>query len=184
MEKNKKFNILAALLIVIMVLATILYPKLSHKYQEENAVPAAAGENVGLAADFTVYDPQGNAVSLSDMAGKPVIVNFWATWCKYCVEELPMFDSCAEEYGDEINFMMVDLPDGSRETEEKALAFAMDEGYSFPVYFDSDGSASYTYQISGIPMTLLIDRDGNLYKTHVGLMNEDALMEYIEALTK
>ena len=183
MKENTKFILLAVLLVIIVALAAALYPKLSRQYQSENTVPAETKENTENAIGFTVYDTDGNAVSLSDMTGKPTVINFWATWCRYCVEELPIFHHYAKEYMDEINFMMVDLPDGYRETKEKALAFAKNEGYDFPIYFDSDGSASNAYQIQSIPMTLLIDRDGNLYKIHIGLMNEAALKQYIEILT-
>ena len=216
MKKTVKFILPAALLVLIVAFAAVLYPALSQRYEEEAAVPAetfltadssVSSETAAFAetavssetpavtaeekpaepapekaADFTVYDTDGNPVRLSDMTGTPTIVNFWATWCKYCVEEFPLFDRYAEEYGDRIDFMMVDLPDGYRETEEKALAFAEKEGYGFPIYFDSDGSASDAYPIYSIPMTLLIDRDGNLYRGHIGLMKEESLQQYIDAL--
>lgn len=184
MKKNAKIILLAVLLVLIMVLAAALYSKLSQQYQSENIVPAETEESAEKAIDFTVYDTDGNAVSLSDMSGKPTVVNFWTTWCRYCIEELPTFNQYAEEYKDQINFMMVDLPDGYRETAEMALAFAEKEGYDFPIYFDSDGSASNACRIQSIPMTLLIDKDGNLYKVHTGLMNEATLKQYIEILTE
>ena len=187
MKKNTKFILLTALLVLMVASAAILYKRLALKYQEENSVPEAAAvteESTIKAADFTVYDTGGNAVSLSDMTGKPVIVNFWTTWCKYCVEELPLFDRYAADYKDRINFMMVDLTDGNLETEEKALAFVQNAGYDFPLYFDTDESASNVYRVMNIPMTLLIDKNGNLYKVHTGLMNEETLKQYIEILTE
>lgn len=184
MKKNAKLILLAVLLVLIVALASFLYPKLSQQYQAENTVPAETEKSAEKAADFTVYDTDGNAVSLSDMTGKPTVVNFWTTWCRYCVEELPTFDRYAKEYKDQINFMMVDLPDGYRETAEKALAFVEKEGYGFPIYFDSDGSASAAWMVQSIPMTLLVDKDGNLYKIHTGLMNEETLKQYIEILKR
>ena len=196
MKKRVKFILLVLVLAAVIILAVILYPKLTEKYQaeaarEEVSAPAEIEAHPVeplppelMATDFTVYDVDGNPVSLSQQVGKPCIVNFWATWCKYCVEKLPTFDQYCAEYGDEINFMMVDLPDGAYETKEGALAFAAQEGYSFPVYFDSDGSASNAYGITGIPMTLLVNRDGSLLQTHVGLMDEQTLKGYIDELMK
>lgn len=199
MKKNGKILVLVIALAVVVVLIAALIPKLMKDEQAKEAVteaPAAPAEEQAAASeteteavlptatDFTVYDTEGNAVRLSDRVGKPCIVNFWATWCRYCVEELPTFDKYCAEYGDRIDFMMVDLPDGSYETEEGALAFAAQEGYSFPVYFDSDYSASEAYEITGIPMTLIVDENGGLVQNHVGLMDEATLKGYIDELLK
>lgn len=190
MKKNAKLIMLGVLLVIVVAIAAVLYPKLVKQYQSD-AAPAEVKDTVEKAEDtaekavnFTVYDANNNAISLSDMIGKPTIVNFWTTWCIYCLEELPMFNQYAEKYKNQINFMMVDLPDGYRETVKKALAFVEKEGYSFPVYFDLYGSASNSYRIQSIPVTLLIDKNGSLYKIHIGLMNEAILKQYIEILTQ
>ena len=134
------------------------------------------------APDFTVKDADGNSVSLSDKIGKPIIINFWATWCPPCRSELPYFDRFYTEYGDKVEFMMIDLTDGTRETAEGVLAFIEENGYTFPVYYDSDTSAALTYQISSIPLTVLIDEDGNIVERHLGLIDEATLQTYLESL--
>lgn len=129
------------------------------------------------APDFTVYDTEGNAVSLSDFAGKPVIVNFWASWCGPCKSEMPAFEDAFVEYGDEIQFLMVNMTDGNRETVEKASKFIEDQGYTFPVYFDTDIDAAMTYGVSSIPTTFLIDADGNIAAYAMGAINAEALLK-------
>ena len=183
MKKGMKLVIPALLLALIIAGAAVLYPKLSRQYESAPPAVPEPEEDVTPAPDFTVYDAEGNAVRLSDQAGKPVIVNFWTTWCRYCVEELPDFDRFAAEYGDQISFMMVDLPDGYRETEKMALDFVETQGFSFPVYFDTDMDAAAVYRVQSIPMTLLVNSDGSLYQMHIGLMDEAALKGYIEILT-
>ncbi|MBP3544577.1 MAG: TlpA family protein disulfide reductase, partial [Lachnospiraceae bacterium] len=69
------------------------------------------------APDFTVIDAEGNEVKLSDMRGKPVVVNFWASWCGPCKMEMPEFEEVYKELGDEVHFMMVNLTDGWQETQ-------------------------------------------------------------------
>ena len=89
---------------------------------------------------------------LSDFAGKPVVVNFWASWCPPCRSELPAFDSLYAEYGDRIQFMMVDLTDGNRETMPGVKVFVTEQGFQFPVYYDYDRRpAANAYQIFHSP---------------------------------
>ena len=78
--------------------------------------------------------------------------------------------------------MMVDLTDGYRDTVDGVKQFVSESGYTFPVYFDTEGSASSAYGISSIPLTLFIDADGNIYKGMLGAMHETTLSEYISAL--
>ena len=127
------------------------------------------------APDFTVTDTDGQTVRLSDMVGKPVVINFWATWCYYCKEEMPDFNTMYEKYGDDVVFMMVNMTDGVQETEETAKAYISDKGYSFPVYFDTALDATYAYNITGLPATFFIDNEGNLIARAVGAINEDTL---------
>ena len=148
----------------------------------EEASAAAESVLTNTAPDFEIRDAYGMNGKLSNHFGKPIVVNFWATWCPYCVQELPLFDEYAREYSGDIDFMIVDLADGYRETIEMAKKYVADYGYSFPVYFDTTGGSMYAYGITGIPVTLFIDSDGNLMTQHVGAIDEDTLLRNIQAL--
>jgi len=133
------------------------------------------------APDFTVLDEEGNAVRLSDMRGKPVVLNFWATWCPYCLNEMPEFDRAHAELGDEIQFMMVDWVSGG-ETVERAKQYVASQGYGFPIYFDTENEAVAAYAVSGIPATFFIDREGRVVSSQVGALNEASLRAGIERI--
>ncbi len=132
--------------------------------------------------DFTVLDAQGNEVKLSDLIGKPIVLNFWASWCPLCKEEMPEFDSVYKGMGDGVIFMMVDLVDGRRETMELGAEYVANQGFSFPVYYDTQGEAGTVYGISSIPTTIFIDTDGYVVTGAMGAINEEALREGIEMI--
>ena len=134
------------------------------------------------ALDFTVYDKNGSTVSLSDFYGKPILINFWATWCPPCKSELPDFDAVYADYGEDVVFMMINMTDGSRDTVERASAFVADNGYSFPVYFDKDLDAAYTYGASSIPMTVLIAADSTIIGAQVGILTEEQLRLILDSV--
>ena len=125
------------------------------------------------APDFTVYTEAGEEVRLSDLRGKPVIVNFWATWCGYCVLEMPLFQEVFEERGDEIEFMLIDCNDNASETVEAGAEYIAGEGYTFPVYYDTSQEAQYLYSIRSLPTTLFIDAEGNIVGSHIGMLTEE-----------
>ncbi|NLZ36049.1 MAG: TlpA family protein disulfide reductase [Clostridiales bacterium] len=149
----------------------------------------AKDENVSnvdtnTAPDFTVKDSDNNDIKLSDKFGKPIIVNIWATWCGPCLSELPAFNSLADKYKDDISFMMVNLTDNTMDTIDAVKEFTANKGYTFPVYYDTEGSAAQAYNVFSIPLTIFIDENGNVKDQHVGSMSEDILQGYIDELLK
>ena len=138
--------------------------------------------NTNLAPDFTAYDLEGNAVSLSGFRGKPVILNFWASWCGPCKSEMPDFQEKYGQYGEEIHFLMVNLTDGSQETVETAQGFVDGQGYTFPVYFDTDYSGAMSYGVNAVPATYFIDEEGNLVAYGKGALTGETLQRGIDML--
>lgn len=189
--KNTKYLVLLLVFALLLVAAIIGYNYLSKQYkanspekQTDSGEQESAEEELMAAPDFTVLDRDGNQVHLSDYFGKPVVINFWATWCGPCKSELPAFDNVYQEYGDDIHFLMVNLTDGSRETIDGAEAYLSETGYTFPVYFDTEYIASYTYGAYSIPLSIFIDSDGNVIQSHVGAMDEDTLRAYIDLIAE
>lgn len=165
-----------------MLLAVVFYPKLSEKYSADNTPSNTNSETVVQVDDFTVYDSEMNKVKLSDYFGKPIIINFWASWCGPCKSELPAFNSLYEKYKDDVVFLMINLTDGQNDTENSIKKFVSDNGYSFPVYYDIEYDASDTYGVRSIPETVFISADGSLYDTRVGAMSEVVLENYINQM--
>ena len=142
---------------------------------------AQAAEQV-KAPDFTVQDAEGNPVKLSDMLGKPIVLNFWASWCPPCKSEMPEFNKVHEELGDEVQFMMVDAVDGNRETKRTGEAYIASEGYTFPVYFDMEQEAVVAYGLRAFPTSIFIDREGYIVAGIEGAIDEATLRRGIEMI--
>ena len=190
---KKQTGIILGIVIFVfaMVLAVWSYNKLSVSYTPgETAQTTQTAEEskqqespkVIPATDFTVEDGNSNSVNLSSFKGKPVVANFWATWCGPCKSELPAFEKAYKTYGDKVEFMMVNLTDGQRETVPVVNEFINNNGYTFPVYYDTQYSASAAYGISSIPATLFVDAEGNVFDGRLGAMNEETLFKLIDNL--
>ena len=200
--KNKVVLIIIAVLFVAALIVSVrIYGRLSEKTDppantlsqsvseknnsdtaEGNSSENAESDNVEKAADFYAFDLNGNKVTLDEKIGKPVVVNFWATWCPPCKAELPHFEKLYKELGGEVEFMMVDMTDGERETVDDVKDFVKENGYTFPVYCDSDQNAAMTYSVYSIPVTLFIDKDGNLSDMRIGMLDEETLKSGIEKI--
>ena len=182
MDKKRLFVIILCT-VIIFVTAIFGYNYLTKIYTEEEKEPVSSPEeNVIMAPDFVVYDKDGNAAKLSDFAGKPVVISFWATWCHYCVNGMPSFEKAMEEYGDEVVFMMINVTDGQRETKEDALQFIEEKGYALPVYYDTALSATSAYGAYSLPATGFITAEGEFFYGQMGAMTEEKLFAYIEEL--
>ncbi len=176
---------------VLIVGASMLYDNLSGQVQvelattpQETASDSEAEAAPTPAPDFTFYDLEGNAHKLSDFRGKPVVLNFWASWCGPCKMEMPDLENAWQEYGEQIHFLMVDQADGSQETVEKASAYIAQQGYTFPVYYDTDLEGAYAYSVTGIPVTYFIDAEGNFAAYWSGAMSAEILQQGIDLLLK
>ena len=173
--------LIAILLIAVIVVGASKLMGLSCEPVPEAA--AAATETPSeLAPDFTMYDAAGNAVKLSDFRGKPVILNFWASWCGPCKAEMPDFEEAYKTYGEEIQFLVVNLTDGSSETVETASDYIGQQGYTFPVYYDTAMEGAAAYSIYAIPVTYFIDAEGSVRAFNEGMIPAEVLQGNIEAL--
>jgi thiol-disulfide isomerase/thioredoxin len=181
MNRKTFLRVCALALALLIVSALVILPGCSGGNEPQSQAPDTASE--GAAPDFTVYDANGNEVKLSDFRGRPVIVNFWASWCPPCKAELPYFEAAYQQYGDKIVFLMVDLADGNSETQESGARYVAEIGYTFPVYFDLSGSAINAYELHSIPQTVAVDAEGNINFSQIGSLPEETVMRIASELT-
>lgn len=182
--KILKVLILILALAVLVVGSYVLYDRLSGQVEIPSltAAPETGEASKTAAPDFTVYDEEGNAYRLSDFQGQPVILNFWASWCGPCTSEMPDIEHAYQEYGDQIQFLLVNLTDGYQETVDSAQGYIQEQGYTFPVYYDTDLEAANAYTVSAIPATYFIDGEGNIASTYRGAMSAEVLQQRIDQL--
>lgn len=145
------------------------------KDEKEEETQAETETEIIQAPDFTVQDMDGNDVKLSDMFGKPIVLNFWASWCEPCKNEMPEFEEVYKERKDDVIFMMVNMTDGKRETLTSAKNHIEEKEFTFPVYFDMTQEVMYTYSVWSLPTTYFIDADGNLVTGARGQIDKKTL---------
>ena len=136
-----------------------------------------------IAPDFEVIDKEGNPVKLSSFFGKPIVLNFWASWCGPCQSEMPDFNEKYAELGNDVHFVMVNMTDGGRETVETASAFIEKNGYDFPVLFDTESEAAMTYGAYSLPTSFFINAEGHVIAQAVGAIDAATLQKGIDMIT-
>ena len=134
----------------------------------------------GVAApDFTGELMDGTSITLSELQGKPVIINFWATWCGPCVKEMPAFERLKDDFGDKIGIIAVNCGDDA----ETVKDFVEENGYTCPVVLDEEYSISMLYPTNSIPYTVVLDAEGKVTHISTGALDADTMYErYKEAL--
>lgn len=138
------------------------------------AVAAGVPEVGRPAPDFTAPDLDGRPVRLSELRGKPVLINFWATWCPPCREEMPQIEAFYRRYRDQIEVLGVDVG----ETAEQVRAFLKDTPYSWRFLLDTELKVADLYRVYGIPASYFIDKDGIIRGLYMGAMNADQLRAF------
>ncbi len=161
--------VLPVLLLALLVLGLLAYGLwASDRTQVVNGpVPA-----------FTLQTFEGESLSIADLQGKPVIINFWASWCRECDKEMRLLQATHERYAGDIVFLGVDHID----TEAKALAYLEQYGITYTNGPDLGGRIANQFNIKGVPETFFISREGTILGMHLGPLDEASLEGWLARL--
>ncbi len=195
MKKNAVIWVVAAILVAIAVFTVTNYNKQAVLVPPtppaaSEPAPAEGETSSGQAADnrlnlleapydFTLEDLNGNKVKLSSFKGKKIFINFWTTWCPYCVEEMPDIEKLYQETKDGD---LVILTINSGESKKTAQEFIEKKGFTFPVLLDIDGKVSQLYEVAYLPTSYFIDSEGYLVKGVTQGLSLEAMKAYVDAL--
>ena len=170
------YKLIVTLLVLVIVIggSMLLYRNLGQNIDLGELVPTESISQ-NAAPDFTVTDGDGNEVKLSDFRGKGVVLNFWASWCGPCKSEMPHFQEAFEEFREDVQFLMVNMSDAFGDSRADAQKVLEQNGYTFPVFYDTKAECAYGYGISGIPVTVFIDADGNIVSMKTGMISKTDL---------
>lgn len=188
------------LLIVVLLVVAMIGTYVRQQINEDRAIEKSAlgkdieERNFGLGngdtpPDFTLTSLDGEDITLSDLRGKKVVLNFWATWCPPCKAEMPHMQSFYDKYGKEKNveIIAVNLTSAERDVTADAkvdtvMTFRDSFELTFPILLDPENSAGSDYQIITIPTTYFIDSNGYIQRAIKGPMDVNMLKEYVDAL--
>ena len=173
---NRYFIGLVALIVFGGAVSSAIYVYAS---SSDSRMEVAAQPGVGeLAPDFELVSQNGEAYHLYDLRGKPVLINFWATWCAPCLLEMPNIQKYYEKFPNDFTILAIN----AGESEKAVMQFVDDIGISFPVLLDPDTKIQSLYKIKGYPTTFFVDKDGFVRVQHIGMLSEKQLGEYLATL--
>ncbi len=159
-----------AILVAVLVLAGVLIGVFTGSAQDSSSAPDG---HPAPDVSFRLFD--GSQATLADYRGKPVVLNFWASWCPACVAEMPSFQQVHEEIGGEVLFLGL----GVQDTRDAAEAFVAQSGVTYLLGEDPDGSILGSFDGIAMPTTVFIDETGSVVGRHSGAIFEDDLRELI-----
>jgi cytochrome c biogenesis protein CcmG, thiol:disulfide interchange protein DsbE len=180
----KKNNIIKLSLVSILIFIVVFYYYTTVDTSNIDSIEQAKARTVGeriKVPDFYLTDFEGNKTNLSDYLGKTVVLNFWASWCSDCVEEMPAFNEINknfEEQGDTV-LLSINLTDGQKETKNSATDFLKNNDYSMNIFYDFDDTIASLFGISKIPSTIVIDKEGHLSSYQPKILSKEEIEEMV-----
>lgn len=174
------------LILILIILSSVFYKN----YVDKNKTDIINGGNAItqketsedkpkkiISIGFKLKDLNDKEVSLKEFKGKKVMINFWATWCGYCVQEMPYIQNVHNETKDkDIVILAVNVG----ENKDKVKKFIEKKGYDFPVVLDESQDVAQNYGVQGFPTTLFIDEEGYVYSGIQGPMTDDIMRKKLK----
>ena len=177
LSRNRKRNWLITAILFLGILATACGGA-AQSTGGDGETPTGSG--LKPAPDFTInlYRGQGT-LSLADLRGKPVVVNFWGSWCPPCRAEMPDLQKVFQQFEDQ-GLVIVGI--AVQDTERDATDFADEVGVTYPIGPDDTGQTVIDYGVIGFPTSFFITRDGEMFKKWGGAINEKRLLEFVQEI--
>jgi thiol-disulfide isomerase/thioredoxin len=168
------------IIILVMIVAGLMAVTGCQSSTEPVSTVTKAVTEGDLAPDFKLQDLDGETVSLSDMRGRPVLLNFWATWCPPCRAEMPYLQQVFEEWqGKELAVLTIDIGESRSTVQNYLQSYRL----SLPVLLDIKKTVAYKYGFRYVPTTFFIDRDGIIQRMRVGpFPSKEAIDDYIDTI--
>jgi len=154
---------LKSVILIAVFIVAIVIVFFSVKREETPMTKAVVGLN---APEFSLSDPSGKTYTLSELKGSVVFINFWATWCPPCIEEMPSIQNLYNGFKDKKEFRMVTIL--FKDDYGKAMAYLKQNNYAIPVLIDGNGKAAKAYGVTGVPETYIVDKQGVLRQKVIG----------------
>lgn len=179
-----KKKLIVFLVLLFIILSSAFYKNyvdkgnISNKEDTTMEIDDRKGEPRKIPAlDFKLKDLNDKEIALSEFKGKKVMLNFWATWCGYCVQEMPYMQNIHNETRDkDVIILAVNVG----ESKDKVKKFIEKNNYSFPVVLDENQEVAQNYGVQGFPTTLFIDEDGFVYSGIQGPMTDDIMRKQLK----
>ncbi len=159
----------------------LLFAVFQHFYKADRpeaieASTTSSGMDIGLVApSFTLKNLAGEEIALTDYKGRKIMLNFWATWCPPCKEEMPAMEKFYKRHSGDVEILAINL-----DPQNDVKAFAEKNELSFPILLDESGTTQQIYQIISIPTTFIIDEKGVILKKHIGSMSYEQMEELLK----
>ena len=183
--KQKEFLILTAGLLVGAGLAIFIYFALDQSNDDAGQFDQLPGVSLPESAavgspapDFELNNLANETIRLSDLRGKIVVINFWATWCEPCKVEMPFFEELYSSSQEKLEILAVNFDEPSQQVQQ----FAEEYQLSFPILLDPGGNVQNLYRVRGYPTTFMLDEEGIVRYHHIGLITEGQLDQYLSEL--
>ena len=132
----------------------------------------------GIAPDFSLNALNGGVIELSQFRGKPVLINFWASWCEPCKAEMPLIERYADKHSGDLVVLGLD----AEETPIIVKSFVASMGIKFTILLDQQGTVADLYRVDGYPTTIFIDSSGRIQAEQIGSLSDDNLARYLSAV--
>jgi cytochrome c biogenesis protein CcmG, thiol:disulfide interchange protein DsbE len=167
---------LGLLLLAVIGMQGSLFPGLFNNLSVDQ--PIAVPEVNSPAPDFQLQNLSGEALRLSDFRGKPVLINFWATWCGPCQLEMPLIQKYYEKHSPDLVVLAVN----NDEPRDAVQAFVDQMKLTFPILLDPGARVEDQYRVRAFPTSLFINREGLIRYQHIGILNEQQLVQYLKQI--